>query len=83
MNFNKHAKDFEAIMMAYKIKRNELWYDVVFEASRIMKMSESDLAACAIALFLTHAKGNMKEEGRIELHKKIDREVFGIEAPAE
>jgi hypothetical protein len=62
-----------------KLDKSRFLYDIVVELSKQLNLSEGELASCGLALLLTHGPGNMRLDGRIELHRKIDKEVFGIE----
>ena len=59
--------------------KTRFWYDIVYELSRQLRLSEAELASCGLALLLTHGPGKLRPDGRAELHRKIDKEIFGLE----
>lgn len=80
-NKNK-TKDLVAEMVAalYGISPEKMWYDIAFDAAKMLGLTEAQLSACGMALMFTHGPGHIDPEKRLELHKKIDKEIFGIES---
>jgi hypothetical protein len=75
-------KEISEILAAlYGKQKEKKWYDIAYAIAKSLGMTDGELAACGLALLLTHGPGYILKEKRVELHKKIDKELFGIEEP--